>query len=106
EEVGVLGGGGEVGVIVKDNIGGLVLQAGETNLAFLGAGVAHVLLKRGFVDRIDVVRGDDQVGLVGAANQREPHCIELALNGRGRECVGARHFAELVAPEGPGGGVD
>jgi hypothetical protein len=60
EEVGVeeerrLGGGAEIGVVVEDDVGGLVFQALEAGRGVARVGVALQVLQALLVGRVDVV---------------------------------------------------
>ena len=80
EEVGAFVRGAEVRVIVEDNIGRLVLQRLETGLRHFGVGITLELLLTQFEKRIEVMRHDDQVGLVSATVQGQPKVVHVGLH--------------------------
>ena len=108
QEVGSFAGRGKVRIVVEDHVGGLVFQGGETSLSQVAVRVTLLFLFAHFIERIEIVRHDDQVGLVGATVQGQPHGIHVALelhrvcNRGGRGSVSAGRLAEFVTPERPG----
>ena len=112
QEIGPLTRGRKVGVVIEDDVSRLILEGGEARLRQFAVGITLQLLFAQFIERIEVMRHDDQVRLVRATVQRKPQGVHVRLHGHGvcsrRRCgeVGPRHFLELVAPEGPSRSVD
>ena len=112
EEVCLFGSGGEVGVIIKDNVRTLVLQGYETSLCQIAVSITLLVLLTNLIKAVKVVRHHNQVRLVSTTSGVEPKGIHVALHGHGvgnrrrSRDVGAGHFQKSVFPERPGSGVD
>ena len=112
QEIGPFTRGREVGVVIENDIRRLILEGREARLRQIAVGITLELLFAQFKERIEVMRHNDQVGLVRATVQRQPEGVHVGFHGhsvcsrRRSGEVGPRHFAELVAPEGPRCGVD
>jgi hypothetical protein len=104
EEVADRSRGAEVRVVVEDDLSRLVHQLLEAERRARRLHVALVALQRPLVERVVVVRQNDQVRLVVAEHAAQPELVEHRTDVR--RARSARVFEELILPEREGRRVD